>query len=110
VTFQPSEVAKLGLALYLGMVLSTFRKKLTTWKQILIPGGIMSGVVIGLVLAGRDMGTATVLAIIVCAAYWIAGLPIRFFAMTAVVLGAGIVMLIAQGTTRTARIATWLNP
>jgi len=110
VTFQPSEVAKLGLALYLGVVLSTFRKELTTWKRILVPGGIVSAGVIGLVLAGRDMGTAIVLAIIVCAAYWIAGLPLRFFAMSAVVLGIGALTLIAQGKSRSARIQDWLNP
>jgi cell division protein FtsW len=110
VTFQPSEVAKLGLALYLGVVLATFRKKLTTWKEIMVPGGIMSGVVIGLVLAGRDMGTAIVLAIIVAAAYWIAGLPVRFFGMAGIAGVIGVLALVAQGTTRSARIAVWLNP
>jgi len=110
VTFQPSEVAKLGLALYLGVVLARFRKNLTTWKQILIPGGLMSALVVGLVLAGRDMGTAMVLGIIVCAAYWIAGLPIRFFAMSAFVLASGIAVLIVEGKSRSARISTWLNP
>ena len=110
VTFQPSEVAKLGLALYLGVVLSTFRKQLTTWKQIMVPGGIVSGIVIGLVLAGRDMGTAIVLVIIVCAAYWIAGLPIRFFAMAGIGFAIAAVALVAQGQTRTGRISVWLNP
>ena len=110
VTFQPSEVAKLGLALYLGVVLATFRKKLTTWKQIMVPGGIASGIVIGLVLAGKDMGTAIVLVIIVCAAYWIAGLPVRFFAMAGVVLAIGTVLLLKVGDTRTSRISVWLNP
>ena len=110
VTFQPSELAKLGLALYLGMVLSTFRKQLTTWKQIMVPGGIVSGVVIGLVLAGRDMGTAIVLVIIVCAAYWIAGLPVRFFAMGAIGLAIGAAALISNAATRTGRISVWLNP
>jgi len=110
VTFQPSEVAKLGLALYLGMVLSTFRKKLTTWKQIIVPGGVMSVAVIGLVLAGRDMGTAMVLLIIVCAAYWVAGLPLRFFAMAALMGVALVAALLADGTSRSERISAWLNP
>ena len=110
VTFQPSEVAKLGLALYLGVVLSTFRKELTTWKRIMVPGGIVSAGVIGLVLAGRDMGTAIVLAIIVCSAYWIAGLPLRFFAMAAIVMGIGALTLIANADSRSARIDDWLNP
>jgi len=110
VTFQPSEVAKLGLALYLGVVLSVFRKKLTTWKQIMVPGGIMSAIVIGLVLYGHDMGTAIVLAVIVAAAYWIAGLPVRFFAMIGVGGLVGALALLAQGDTRTGRIGVWLNP
>jgi len=110
VTFQPSEVAKLGLALYLGVVLSVFRKQLTTWKQIMVPGGIMSLIVVGLVLYGHDMGTAMVLGVIVAAAYWIAGLPVRFFAMVGVVGLVGVLALIVQGETRTARISTWLNP
>ncbi|MGC4175770.1 FtsW/RodA/SpoVE family cell cycle protein [Demequina sp.] len=110
VTFQPSEVAKLGLALYLGVVLARFRKHLTTWKQIFVPGGIMSAIVIGLVLYGHDMGTAIVLVVIVVAAYWIAGLPLRFFVMAGIVGLIGVLALVAQGETRTARIETWLNP
>ncbi|MCR6711241.1 MAG: putative lipid II flippase FtsW [Demequina sp.] len=110
VTFQPSEMAKLGLALYLGVVLSRFRKHLTTWKQIMVPGGFMSLIVIGLVLYGRDMGTAIVLAVIVGAAYWIAGLPIRFFAMIGFVGLSVAFALLTQGTTRTGRIDLWLHP
>jgi cell division protein FtsW len=110
VTFQPSEVAKLGLALYLGVVLSRFRRELTTLRRIMVPGGIMSALVIGLVLAGRDMGTAMVLTIIVCAAYWIAGLPFRFFVMGAVALGIGALALISDGDSRSARITAWLDP
>jgi cell division protein FtsW len=109
-TFQPSEIAKLGLALYLGMVLSTFRKQLTTWKQVLVPGGIMSGIVIGLVLAGRDMGTAIVLVLIVVAAYWIAGLPIRFFTMAGMAGVVAVLVLISQADSRSSRISAWLNP
>lgn len=109
-TLQPSEIAKLGLALYLAMVLSTFRRELTSVRRILVPGGVAAGLVLVLILAGRDMGTAVVLAIIVAAAYWVAGLPLRFFAVGAVVLVAGGIALIAQGATRSARIAVWLNP
>jgi cell division protein FtsW len=110
VTLQPSEIAKLGLALYLGMVLSTFRRELTNFKRIMVPGGVAAGVVLTLILAGRDMGTAVVLCIIVAAAYWVAGLPLRFFAVGAAFLVAGGLALIAQGTTRSERISVWLNP
>jgi len=110
VTLQPSEIAKLGLALYLGMVLSTFRRELTTVKRIMVPGGVAAGVVLTLILAGRDMGTAVVLCIIVAAAYWVAGLPLRFFAVGAAAIVAGGFALITQGDTRSARISVWLDP
>ncbi len=110
VTLQPSEIAKLGLALYLGMVLSTFRRELTNFKRIMVPGGVAAGIVLTLILAGRDMGTAVVLCIIVAAAYWVAGLPLRFFAVGAAFIVAGGLALIAQGTTRSERISVWLNP
>ncbi len=110
VTLQPSEIAKLGLALYLGMVLSTFRRELTTVRRILVPGGVAAGAVLTLILVGRDMGTAAVLCIIVASAYWVAGLPLRFFAVGVVGLVVGGLALILQGATRTARIAVWLNP
>src|SRR5690606_27290630 len=102
ITVQPSEIAKLGLALYLGAVLAMFRHELTTARRIFVPGGIVAGVVLLLVLAGRDMGTAVVLCLVVAAAYWVAGLPLRFFALGAAGLVVGALALIADGSTRSA--------
>lgn len=110
VTLQPSEIAKLGLALYLGMVLSTFRRELTTFKRIMVPGGVAAGVVLTLILAGRDMGTAVVLCIIVAAAYWVAGMPLRFFVPAVVVVTLGAMALINEGKSRSTRISVWLDP
>lgn len=110
VTLQPSEIAKLGLALYLGMVLSTFRRELTSVKRILVPGGVAAGVVLTLILAGRDMGTAVVLSIIVAAAYWVAGLPLRFFVPGVTVAALGALLLVNEGRSRSTRIAVWLDP
>ncbi len=109
VSAQPSEIAKLGLALYLGVVLAKFRRHLTSFKRIFVPGGIMAMVVIGLVLAGRDMGTAIILSILVAAAFWVAGLPARFFGVFAV-LGAGaIALLVTVQQSRFDRIMQWLS-
>lgn len=110
VTLQPSEIAKLGLALYLAMVLSTVRRELTTLKRIMVPGGLAAGVVLALILAGRDMGTAVVLCLIVAGAYWVAGLPLRFFAMGVPFLVVGVLALIKEGDSRSSRISVWLDP
>jgi cell division protein FtsW len=109
ITVQPSEMAKLGLALYLGIVLGTFRKRLTTFKQIMVPGGVASLIVLGLVLAGKDMGTAIVVVILVAAAFWVAGLPLRFFAIGAVAAAVAGIVLVNAADSRMKRILVWMS-
>lgn len=110
VTFQPSEVAKLGLALSLGVVLGRFRNQLTTFQRILVPGGLMVAAVLGLVLLGQDLGTALVVGLVAVACFWVAGMPLRFFVPVGLIGAAGIAFMLTQGTTRSARIDVWLNP
>lgn len=109
VTVQPSEMAKLGLALYLGVVLGKFRKELTTLNRIMVPGGVASLVVIGLVLAGKDMGTAIILGLVVAGAFWVAGLPIRFFAAGGVLVAGLATVLVFAADSRVNRILTWAS-
>ncbi|WP_084076738.1 FtsW/RodA/SpoVE family cell cycle protein [Demequina sp. NBRC 110057] len=109
-SFQPSEFAKLGLALFLGVTLATFRRELTTLKGILIPGGVAAALVLLLVLAGGDLGTAMVICLLVGGAYWVAGMPLRYFLVLAAA-GVGMVLyMLEKGTTRGSRIDVWLNP
>jgi len=110
ITVQPSEFAKLGLALFLGVVLARFRHELTTLKRILVPGGIAAAGVLALVLAGRDMGTAVVISLLIAAAFWVAGVPVRFFVMAIVPAVAGVALLIIEGSSRSTRIGVWLDP
>jgi cell division protein FtsW len=108
VSMQPAEIAKLGLALYLGVVLSTFRRELTSLKRIMVPGGIACLVVIGLVMVGKDMGTGVVFVLIAAAAYWVAGLPMRFFAAGGLVTVASAVIIFISQDSRITRLSTWL--
>ena len=87
VTAQPSEAAKLALALYLGVALSQLRPRLTTAKQAIVPAGLVAALVVGLVLAGKDVGTGVVMILLVAAAYWTAGVPVRFFALGTAAVG-----------------------
>ncbi len=109
-TAQPSEVAKLGLALYLGLALSQQRHKLTSIKRAMLPAGLIAMLVIGLVLAGRDLGTATVLILLVAAAFWTAGLPVRFFVLgTSAAVGLVVAMILSFQNLYD-RVAVWMSP
>ncbi|PKQ25719.1 MAG: cell division protein FtsW [Actinobacteria bacterium HGW-Actinobacteria-4] len=108
VTMQPAEIAKLGLALYLGVVLSNFRHELTSFKRIMVPGGIVTAGIIALVMVGRDMGTAVVVLLVAAAAYWVAGLPIRFFSIGVIVSGIAIAIMMREQESRMRRLLVWL--
>lgn len=110
VTIQPSEIAKLGLALYLGAVLGMFRTKLTNLRAIMLPGGLVTLAVLGFVLAGGDMGTAIILVLVAVAAFWVAGMPLRFFGLIAVALSVGAVILLFAAESRVARLTAFLSP
>lgn len=87
-TIQPSEFLKLALALWLGLVLARKIALLHRWQHVLIPGLVVSGAALGLVLAGHDLGTVLVMAAVVAGALFVAGVPLRWFGIAGV-LGAG---------------------
>lgn len=109
--FQPAEVGKLALAIWLGMILARKQKDLSHWLHGLIPAVPISGLVIFAVLAGDDLGTAFIFMFIVAAALWVAGLPMRSFAV-----GGGLMLLAVYVLThlqssgnRMGRIEAWLS-
>ncbi len=109
--FQPSELAKLALLLWLADVLERKRPSdgtLHTTEHLLIPAAPALLLVGGLVMLQPDLGTAVLLAMIVGAMLYIEGLRLRFF-IGALGLGAAMVaVLIVIADYRVARIRGWL--
>lgn len=89
---QPSEVLKLALAVWLGSVLATKRALLHRWLHVLVPGVVGAVGVVGLVVAGKDLGTALIIILLVAGALFIAGVPLRMF----VVAGAAVAFVVVQ--------------
>ncbi|NMR20608.1 putative lipid II flippase FtsW [Cellulomonas fimi] len=109
VVVQPSEVVKVALALWLGAVLARKRPLLHEWKHALVPVVPVAGVVIGLVLLGRDLGTALVLMLIVAGAMFLAGVPGRIFAVAGLAAALGVAVLAKASDNRMTRIFSWLS-
>ena len=77
--WQPSEVAKLVLVLYVADWLSQKGQKVRDLTMGLIPFGIVMGVIAFLVMREPDMGTTTVLMAIGVAIFFVAGAhPLQF--------------------------------
>jgi cell division protein FtsW len=112
-SIQPSELAKLGLLLWLADVLERKRPRDDlphTTEHLLIPAVPVLVLVSALVLAQPDLGTTILLALIVGAVLWVEGLPARFVALS---IGTGILAVAALAAIapyRVARIRGWLWP
>ncbi|WP_341392571.1 putative lipid II flippase FtsW [Arthrobacter sp. G119Y2] len=107
---QPSEAAKLAMAVWFASVLSLKQKLITQWKHALVPVVCPGGLVlIGLVMLGKDLGTVIIMGMIMIAALFFAGSPLRF--LTALVgLGAGAAVLMSMvSSNRSSRISAWLK-
>jgi cell division protein FtsW len=109
-TFQPSELLKLGLAIWLGLALAANARRLDSLKTLALAGLAPIGLACGAVLAGQDVGTATVMGALSLGALAIAGLPRRkLLTVSALALGLGMAAMVSSPGRR-ARLEVLLNP
>lgn len=78
-SFQPSELAKPAIIVYLAYFLETRVKQMGDWKHTLVPAGAPALVFAGLIAMQPDLGTAISIAIITLAVLFVAGMNMKFF-------------------------------
>jgi cell division protein FtsW len=108
-TGQPSEVCKFALVVWAAAVLARKRPLLDQPVHALVPVVPGAALVLGLVLLGRDLGTSLVLMALVAAALFVAGAPLRLFAVAAVMGGLLVQVMVTQSDNRMGRIGYWLS-
>jgi cell division protein FtsW len=110
VNIQPAEIAKLAIVLWAANIYAHKERRLRELHHLLVP--VVPGLfaVIGLVLVGRDLGTAMVLAAILLGMLWVVGAPMRLFGLSLSVLGVAAVALAATDPERLERITHFTDP
>ncbi|RJT95885.1 putative lipid II flippase FtsW [Arthrobacter frigidicola] len=108
-SFQPSEPAKLALALWFATVLERKKGLIRDWKHALIPALPLGGLPIGLVLLGGDLGTGMILMMIAAAALFFAGAPLKMFLLAGVGIALIGTLMVATSANRGGRISAWLR-
>ncbi|MBX3099643.1 MAG: putative lipid II flippase FtsW [Salinibacterium sp.] len=108
-TAQPSEFVKIALIVWVAWILTSKQDLLSDWKHVALPIAPVAGLAILLVLVGNDLGTASVMLIIVLGCIYFAGVRLRFLftAVVGVAILAGLFAL--TSSSRTERISAWLN-
>jgi cell division protein FtsW len=109
IDFQPSELAKLALALWVAAYLAR-RRAPASLGELLRPLGLVVGLVCGLILIEPDLGTAIAIAVMVTAMLVVAGTPLRALAGTAGIALAILLAAIWLEPYRRARFLSFLDP
>ncbi|GAB3286524.1 hypothetical protein GCM10027449_33330 [Sinomonas notoginsengisoli] len=108
-SLQPSEFAKLLLALWMATILNKKANLLDNWVHALIPVVPVGLGVAGLVIWGHDLGTTLVVLLIVVAALFYAGVPTKLFVTAGVLLSIGAIGFAVASPNRMCRIYTWMG-
>jgi cell division protein FtsW len=107
---QPSELAKLALVLWAADLLARKERLIGQWKHLLVPIVPVGGFVLALVLLGGDLGTAIIIAAILGALLWVAGAPMRLYALATAPAALVFAYMVNTRSTRMSRITVWLHP
>ena len=111
-TIQPSEFAKIGIILWCALRLrihdnAASQNQPSNAAKLIVPG---IALVMVLILVGRDLGTAVVVAGIVVGTLFIAGIPMRIFAFLGAGLGVAFGALILTSSNRMNRFSAFFDP
>lgn len=101
INFQPSEVVKLALALYLARVSESSKKPLAFFIPLAL--------VCGLIMLQPDLGTTLVVGFIGIIQIFVSGVPLMYFLGSLLAGIAGVVVLIIASPYRRDRLMTFLQ-
>ena len=110
IQFQPSELCKFAMVLFLARWLADNKAKLTDFVRGLLPALILFGFVALLIMKQPDMGTVLTIAGTVFAMLFAAGVDIRHLLALGGVGVAGIMLLSITESYRMRRLLSYLDP
>ncbi|MEO7718979.1 MAG: putative lipid II flippase FtsW [Capsulimonas sp.] len=108
--FQPSELAKLALVIYLAQVCSAGPKLMRNFKLGVLPPLIVMAVVCGLIAKEPDLGTAIVLCGTGLVMLFVAGARLKPMLSVLGVVAVAVTGYVVTSPYRMSRLASFMNP
>ncbi len=109
-SFQPSELAKPALVLFLAAFLDKRSKEINDLRRTILPCGLVVGSLAFLIYLQPDLGTAAAICLIAGLLFYLAGLRTRYLGAGAALGLVAFVVMIFQANYRVQRLLTFLNP
>ncbi len=110
IQFQPSEIMKLALVLYVARYLADHPKRMRNFRQAVAPILLAAGPAILLIVVEPDLGTALVVAFTIATLMIAAGMPMRYLARLGAVAAVGVVLMVLAQPYQQARLTSFLHP
>jgi cell division protein FtsW len=108
--FQPAELAKLSLLLYLAHSLARKTDKMTSFSLGVLPHLLVGGVFLGLIVVEPDLGTALTLGLLLVLMLFVAGAKLSHLALIGVSALPVIAVAVMGAEYRVRRLMTFLDP
>ena len=109
-SFQPSELAKLVVVVFLAFWLERRSEKINDVLRTRLPAAALVGLVIVLILCELDLGTPILIGLTACAMFYLAGLRLSYFVYVALATVPALYWLIFSVAYRRHRVLSFLNP
>lgn len=109
-SFQPSELAKPVLILFLAFFLENRTRSMDDWRNTLLPAVLPTFVFVGLIVFQPDLGTAIACAAVTICILFVAGLELKYLAYAFVGSLLPLYFLIFHVAYRRDRILAFLDP
>jgi len=107
--FQPSEIAKIVLILFLASVLSNSEyKTLNIWDRVVLTIPIIG--IIGIIVFQPDMGNTAIISMAIFTVYFVSGLNLNRVFVALSVLGAAAAVIIISNPYQLDRVTNFMNP
>ena len=110
IQFQPSELTKLALVLYVARYLAENPKRMRGFRQAIVPIAWVTGPACLLIVVEPDLGTALVIGFTVTALLIAAGMPVRYLGALAGIAAVLVLMLVVAQPYERARLTSFLHP
>jgi len=109
-SFQPSEIAKPALVLFLAWFLQNRMHRMEDWRRTLLPAALPSLVFVALILKEPDLGTALVCAGVTALMLMLAGMNFRYLGYAALAASPVLYFMLFYVKWRRDRMLAFLNP
>ncbi|HEX3630122.1 MAG TPA: putative lipid II flippase FtsW [Candidatus Dormibacteraeota bacterium] len=107
---QPAELTKVAAIVFMALWLERHRERLGSLEDGVVPFLALLGLVTGLVILERDLGTTMILAAILLAQFLVAGGKKRHVLLLALIIGLCLYMFVRIEPYRLHRIVAFFNP